>query len=94
LQTPPFLLILIFGYKETFKPVFHSTRDDFRVTFLNLNYVSADTPQVKIQKLLVFCSEPRSRDEMMKEIGIKDRNHFSENYLNPLLKTGKLRKYL
>jgi ATP-dependent DNA helicase RecG len=74
------------------------------VTFWNLNYVSVDTPQVtpqvtlqvtpqvKIQKLLVFCSEPRSRDEMMKEIGIKDRNHFSENYLNPLLKTGKLRR--
>ena len=29
---------------------------------------------------------------MMKEIGIKDRNHFAENYLNPLLKTGKLRR--
>jgi ATP-dependent DNA helicase RecG len=94
----------LFGYKEAFKPVFHSTRDEFRVTFWNLNYVSVDTPQVtpqvtlqvtpqvKIQKLLVFCSEPRSRDEMMKEIGIKDRNHFSENYLNPLLKTGKLRR--
>lgn len=86
----------LFGYKEQFKPIFHSTRDEFKVTFWNLNYVSNDTPQVtpqvKIQKLLFFCSEPRSRDEMMKEIGIKDRNHFSENYLNPLLKTGKLRR--
>jgi ATP-dependent DNA helicase RecG len=35
----------LFGYNEVFKPVFHSTRDEFRVTFWNLKYVSADTPQ-------------------------------------------------
>lgn len=32
----------LFGYKEPFKPIFHSTRDEFRVTFWNLNHVLSD----------------------------------------------------
>lgn len=86
----------LFGYNEVFKPIFHSTKDEFRVTFWNLNYISHDTPQVtpqvKIQRLLLFCSQPRSRDEMMKEIAIKDRKYFVQSYLNPLLESGKLKR--
>ncbi|MFW6262580.1 MAG: ATP-binding protein, partial [Thermotogota bacterium] len=32
----------LFGYRDQFKPVFHSTRDEFRVTFWNLNHVPSD----------------------------------------------------
>jgi len=43
---------------------------------------------LKAQKL----PEPKSRDEMMMEINIKDRKHFLQTYLNPLIKTGKIKR--
>jgi ATP-dependent DNA helicase RecG len=94
----------LFGYKEGFKPVFHSTRDEFRVTFWNLNYVSVVTPQdtdhvtdqvadqveIKMEKILLFCSSPKSRKEIMDHLELSHTRSFRELYLNPLLKMGKL----
>jgi hypothetical protein len=42
-------------------------------------------------KLLLFCSQPRTRDEMQQYIGITSRAHFIDHYLKPLLETGQLR---
>lgn len=53
----------------------------------------ASTPQVEKQeqdKILHFCFEPRSRKEIMDEMGYSDRKHFFDNYLKPLLESGRL----
>lgn len=52
-----------------------------------------DTPQVELtneDKLLVFCTVPRSQTEMIKLLGLSDRKHFREKYLKPLLNSGLL----
>ena len=41
-------------------------------------------------KLLEYCSEPRSRKEMMDFMGLVNRKHFWEHYLKPLLESGQL----
>lgn len=42
------------------------------------------------QRLLVFCKVPRSRAEMMEHVGLTDRKHFREKYIEPMLDAGKL----
>lgn len=44
----------------------------------------------RINALLEYCKEPRSRDEMMEFLGIKHRTTFRSDYLNPLLEDGKI----
>jgi ATP-dependent DNA helicase RecG len=92
----------LYGYKESFKPIFHSTRDEFRVTFWNLNYVSSDTPQdtdhvtdyveKKKKEILVFCASPKSRKEIMEYLNLSHAANFRKLYLNPLLEAEKLRR--
>ncbi len=51
------------------------------------------TTQVEKQeqdKILQFCFEPRSRKEIMDEMGYSNRKHFFNYYLKPLLNSGKL----
>jgi ATP-dependent DNA helicase RecG len=78
------------------EPEFEVNHNEFIMIFEKAEVTPRDTPQVtpqdKIKRLLVFCSQPKSRDEMMREIEIKDRKHFVESYLNPLLEKGKLRR--
>ena len=51
------------------------------------------TPKVtqKEEKLLAFCVEPKSLQEMMQLLELTDRKHFRRKYLNPLLKSGEIR---
>lgn len=54
-----------------------------------------DIPQVtpqdeRLQKVLVFCSVPRSRKEIQEHLGMKDRKHFKEVVLDVLLGNGLL----
>ena len=52
-----------------------------------------DTPQDTERlrdKLVDFCLEPRSQQEMMKHLGLSDRKHFRNLYLQPLLDAGLL----
>lgn len=44
----------------------------------------------KRMELLRYCSEPRTREEMMEFLGIKHRTTFRNTYLKPLLESGKL----
>ena len=57
--------------------------------------VTIITPQDTLQvRLLEFCSEPKIRQEMLDHLGLSDRKHFREAYLNPLLASGKLKMTL
>ena len=53
--------------------------------------VSHATPQVeKISEIIIFCQQPRSRKEIMSQLGLQDVRHFREAILNPLLAQGVL----
>ena len=52
-----------------------------------------DTPHDG-DKLLKFCSVPRSRPEMMEFMGVTNRKYFRERYIKPLLESGLLRMTL
>ena len=45
----------------------------------------------KIQKLLKFCSIPRSRNEMQEFMNLKNREYFRKKILTPLIKEGLLK---
>ena len=49
-----------------------------------------DKEQVTIQDLIQFCSVPRSRKEMQEFMGLAGRRNFSEKYIKPLLRAGKI----
>ena len=50
-----------------------------------------DTAQdERTQRLLEFCSKPRSRDELQQFIKISHREHFRKTILRPLLESGQL----
>jgi ATP-dependent DNA helicase RecG len=44
----------------------------------------------RVRMILVFCSEPKSREEIQTHLGLKDKNHFIAEILSPLLKSGLL----
>ena len=48
----------------------------------------------KLAALINFCSEPRSKKEMMTYLGLVNTNHFRKAYLVPLLKEGKIKMTL
>ncbi len=50
------------------------------------------TPQVtpQVESLLVFCTIPRSREEMQQFLALADREHFRKAILKPLLEQGLL----
>ncbi|MCD8397651.1 MAG: hypothetical protein LUD12_10830 [Lachnospiraceae bacterium] len=47
--------------------------------------------EAQVQKLLDFCSEPRSRSEMQEYLGLTNRSYFSKGYIMPLVNSGKLK---
>lgn len=52
------------------------------------------TPQVDFttaEKILEFCSIPRSRAELLEHLKLSDRKNLRTKYLNPLLASGKLK---
>lgn len=52
------------------------------------------TPQVDFttaEKILEFCSIPRSRAELLEHLKLSDRKNLRTKYLNPLLSSGKLK---
>lgn len=89
------------GYTEEMKPEFCSTEVAFFVTLKNVNYVSwsvsdQDTDQDSdqeslVNKILEFCSVPRSKREICEYFGYSNLTYFSRNYLAPLINNGKLR---
>ncbi|MGQ4002596.1 putative DNA binding domain-containing protein [Francisellaceae bacterium CB299] len=54
------------------------------------NTTQAD-PQVTPQaKVLDFCQESKTRNEIQEYLGLKDREHFRKTILNPLLESGQI----
>lgn len=51
------------------------------------------TPQVnaKLIKLMKFCEEPKTRQEMQEFMGLKDKKNFVKNYIQPMIKLGLIR---
>ncbi len=45
----------------------------------------------RINNLIEFCSEARTRQEMQEFIGITSREHFRKMILKPLLEAGKIK---
>ena len=92
------------GYTEALRPEFHSTATDFRVVLKNVNgnMDGADhdtthdnmhdaTHDEKVSALIGFCTEERTREEMMDYLGLENREHFRKTYLKPLLESGRIR---
>ena len=44
----------------------------------------------KLNELLEYCSEPRTRSEIQEFCGIKSREYFRKNVLAPMIQAGKL----
>lgn len=92
------------GYTDALCPTFYSTPSSFTVVIKNLNYHLGATPQVTPQvapqvtpqvsvsnKVLDFCSAPRSKTEIMEFCGFKDIKNFTARYIKPLLESGQLK---
>ena len=45
---------------------------------------------MQAEKVLQFCTEPRSRNEIQSFLDLKNRDYFRKDILNPLIKEGKL----
>lgn len=95
------------GYTDALCPTFYSTPSSFTVVIKNLNYhlgggtmqdTMQDSTQVstqdRIDRLLEFCSEARTREEMQTLLGIATREYFRKAILKPLLDSGKLKMTL
>jgi ATP-dependent DNA helicase RecG len=44
----------------------------------------------RTQEILIFCNEPRTREEIQNYINIKNRDYFRKGILNPLLEKNLL----
>ena len=62
--------------------------------YMELLKGSASSPAIieedTLTRLVEFCSEPRSRKEMMEFMGLTNRDHFSKHYIRPLLDAGRI----
>ncbi|ADY12064.1 ATP-binding protein [Sphaerochaeta globosa] len=81
-------------------PVFESQRGVFRATLYNQGSLSMnpdaanDSESSIMKKILSFCSEPRSKDEIAKHIGLSSVYYITARYLHPLLESAQLRMTL
>lgn len=76
--------------------------DIFKIIIPISNQVTPQvTPQVTLQvtpqvddrnvKIIKFCIEPKSREEIQEFIGLKDRGHFMKKILQPLIECGDIK---
>ncbi|MDE5555272.1 MAG: putative DNA binding domain-containing protein [Muribaculaceae bacterium] len=80
-------------------------RPDYVVLTLDFHPTPQDTPQdthqdtpqdavnIKEQRklqIIEFCKAPKSRTEIMRHLGLKDRKSFIETYINPMIAEGSL----
>ncbi len=88
------------GYTEELRPEFHSSGIDFRVVLKNVNYnmhgsdqdnMHVTTHDEKLEALVDFCSEEKTREEMMSFLALENREHFRKTYLKPLLDSGRIK---
>ena len=68
---------------NVFKTIIPLTAQATTQATTQANEVSKDD---RIDKILKFCEEPKSRDEIQEYVGIKNREYFRNKILNPLIK--------
>lgn len=76
--------------------VFESRRGVFRTTLYNGWYHTdrkeeAGDVSEPMRKILLFCTTPRSRNEIAEYMGVETPSYIVRKYLRPLLEKGKLR---
>lgn len=49
-----------------------------------------EAAQDELENIVRFCSVPRTKDEIMKHMGLSSKRQFSERYMKPLLESGRL----
>jgi len=69
-------------------PAFTSQRGVFTVTFYNAP--AAQEGGSMEERLLAFCMEPKSREELAKEFGFSAPTYFINTYVRPLLAQGRM----
>lgn len=74
------------------EPVFQNRRNEFVVIFYNkkMNEIKGKTEDE--ESLMEFCKTPRTRNEIMEYLGLKTTFYVTQNYINPLLEKGLLRR--
>jgi len=77
----------IFTFEDDFLIVTFPFADGFA---LHHGTTTQDSTQDKANKVLAFCSIPKTRDEMQQHIGITTREYFRKAILKPLLDSGQL----
>ena len=53
--------------------------------------VTAQDERTRIEEILEFCIDPRTREEIQEFTGLKHREHFRKDILNPLIEKGLLK---
>jgi len=82
------------GLKE---PLFESKRGVFRVTLYNDRFIckgneNEDSECSDIEdKILSFCKQPKTRNELTQLLGVSSVSYMVGKYLSPLVKSGKLK---
>lgn len=78
--------------------VFSDSRSEFKITFYNEQVSESKVSEIDMkvnlkdeEVILTFCKEPRSRREIADMLGISTIYYVTQNYINPLLETGKLK---
>ena len=56
----------------------------------NSNVANKSLTEDDLKKLVDFCSEPKSRQEMMDYMSLSSRAHFSKYHIKPLIKANRL----
>jgi ATP-dependent DNA helicase RecG len=82
-------------------PVFESKRGVFKVTLYNESVYTQNKKTTTIadnldisQKILLFCSEPRSREELAEYLGIDSTYYMVTRYIKPLIEKGNMQMTL
>jgi len=82
------------GLKE---PLFESKRGVFRATLYNDRFISRninneDSEPYDIEnKILSFCKQPKTRNELSQLLGVSSVSYMVGKYLTPLVESGKLK---
>ncbi|MCD4816936.1 MAG: hypothetical protein K8R06_11140 [Methanosarcinales archaeon] len=81
-----------FGYNEVKHNTVTSSASLFHFSGVwgAISSTLTDQATMQAEKVLQFCIEPRSRNEIQSFLDLKNRDYFRKEILNPLIKEGKL----
>lgn len=71
-------------------PVFTSSQGVFKVTLYNDSAVLPQKDEDLTGRILAYCVQPRSREELAKEFGFSTPTYFLSQHIRPLVSEGKL----